>query len=322
MSRLVVTHLPASPRALWLEARRADVTASEVAALYGRHKYLTRLQLAYNKIYGERDSGGKPDVAKRRGNILEPACAAAVELDHGLAPRKVRHYLRGRDPANPLVRVGATLDYEIDADGGDLLDALDKAKVPHGWGELDGLPVRLACECKSVDRDIFDSEWADGPPVYHVYQALVQAMLGDYDGAIIAALVVNFAHDLHLYTVPRDLGLETKILADIAGFWGELDEGQLPAAEARDNKAMAKYTRPVDGSFIDLRGDATWELALEEREVLKRRIGGLEYEVDAIEARLKETLGDHTAALVDGWSVTWKADRNGKRTLRIDRRAS
>ena len=118
MSRLVVTHLPASPRAPWLEARRADVTASEVAALYGRHKYLTRLQLAYNKIYGERDSGGKPDVAKRRGNILEPACAAAVELDHGLVPRKVRHYLRGRDPTNPLIRVGATLDYEIDADGG------------------------------------------------------------------------------------------------------------------------------------------------------------------------------------------------------------
>ena len=67
MSRLVVTHLPASPRAPWLEARRADVTASEVAALYGRHKYLTRLQLAYNKIYGERDSGGKPDVAQGGG---------------------------------------------------------------------------------------------------------------------------------------------------------------------------------------------------------------------------------------------------------------
>lgn len=316
---MIVTRMPITNRATWLEARREDVTASEAAALYGRHKYLTRLELAYAKIYGERQDR-KMESARRRGHILEPACAAAIEHDHGIVPWKVGHYLRGRSASDHRIRVGATLDYDVRMDGGDLCDALDKANVPHSWGELYGLPVQLAIECKSVDRDIFESEWSDGPPIYHVYQALVQAMLGDYDGAIIAALIVNYAHDLRLYTVPRDHALETKILADIADFWGDLDTGVMPPAEPRDNATIAGRTRPDNSAVVDLRGDPTWPLMLEERERLKAKVSGLEYDIDAIEVALKERMGDNTTALIDGWAVTWKADKRKVRSLRIERR--
>lgn len=317
---LIVTALPILSRAAWIEDRRQDITASEVAALFGRSKYCSALQVAHAKLYGEPDQ--KRDGVLRRGHILEPACAAAVEHDHGLQLVKVRHYLRGRDPANACVKVGATLDYEHDGDGRDLLRALDKARVPHTWGELDGLPVRINFEHKAVDRDIFEDEWSDGPPAQFIYQALMQSMLGGYDGAIIAALVVNYAHDLHLYTVPRDEALEAKMLAAVAAFWDDLDQGVLPAAEARDNSTIAKATRPRTGdtSVVDLRGDPTWEILLEDRERLKAKAKAVDYELDAVEVRLKEAMGDCVIALIDGWSVSWKPNTKGVRSLKIDRK--
>ena len=319
---LAITHLPiadgAKGRARWLADRREDVTASEVPALYGRHKYLTRLGLTYNKLYGENEA--KRDTVLRRGQILEPAVAAAIEYDHGLQVRKVYHYLRGRDPADPHLRIGATLDYDLETDGTDLLETLARAKVRHPWDELDGLPVRLAIECKSLDRDIFDGEWTDGPPEQHVWQALVQAMLGGYDGALIAALVVNYSHDLHLFAVPRNPVLEAKICADVAGFWRAFEAGDKPAAEARDNASMGKWSRPEANTVVDLRDDMAWPLLLEEREMYQARIAAADHEVDAIEARLKEAIGDRTVALVDGWSVTWKPDKLGRRKLLISRK--
>ncbi len=99
---LVVTTLPIRDRASWLEDRRLEVTASEIGALRGKHKQTTPLQLAYNKLYGEPDQKRDGGVL-RRGHILEPACAAAVEHDHGIALAKIRHYLRGRD-ANCFAR--------------------------------------------------------------------------------------------------------------------------------------------------------------------------------------------------------------------------
>lgn len=127
----------------------------------------------------------------------------------------------GHDTDDQRVRVGATLDYDFEMDGARLLDALHRGGIANQWDDLDGLPVRMAVECKSIDRDIFETEWADGPPAQHIYQAMTQAMLGGYDGALIAGLVVNYNHDLHMYAVPRDEKLERKILADIGDFWGD-----------------------------------------------------------------------------------------------------
>jgi len=321
---LTVTRIPIKRgpkgRAAWLEARREDVTGSEVPALYGRHKYLTRLGLVRAKQYGEPEPR-RVDPVKRRGHILEPAVAAAIEHDHGLLVRKVNHYLRGRDPADPYLRAGATLDFDLETDGDTLLRALDRAHVAHTWDELDDLPVRLCIETKSVDRDIYDEEWKDGPPEQHRWQGLTQAMLGGYDGCIIAALVVNYAHDLHMFAVPRNPQLEAKICADISDFWRDYEAGELPAAEARDNSSMGKWSRPPpSGSVIDLRGDMSWPLMLEEREALKERASAVAYELDSIEARIKEALGDNTAALVDGWTLTWKPDKHGKRMLLIKRK--
>lgn len=318
MKGVTVERIPIKSRASWLDDRRLDVTASEVAALYKEHKYLSALQLAYNKLYGE-PAVQKRDTAKRRGVILEPACAAAIEHDHGLPTRKVMHYLRGRSASVPTLRIGATLDYDLEADGSRLLDALDTAKVPHAWDHLDGLPVSISVECKSLDRDIFEQEWSAGPPKQHIYQALVQAALGGYDGALIAALIVNYAHDLRIYTVARNPALEAKIAAAVAAFWTDMDANVLPEAEPRDNHIMAKFTRPVPNSVIDLRGDPAWPILLEERETWKAKEAAAKYEADAIEVRLKEVMGDHTIARVEGWRVSWAADKNGRRSLRIDR---
>lgn len=315
---LIVQSIPVTARAPWLEARRTRINASEVGTLYGKGKQTTRLQLAYAKLYGEPDKRRDAGVL-RRGILLEPACAMAVEHDHGIALSKVRHYLAGHDTDDQRVRVGATLDYDFEMDGARLLDALHRGRIANQWDDLDGLPVRMAVECKSIDRDIFETEWADGPPAQHIYQAMTQAMLGGYDGALIAGLVVNYNHDLYLYAVPRDEKLERKILADIGDFWGDLDAGVMPAAEPRDNSTIARHTKPKPGSLLDLRGDPSWELLMEDREGLKARVKGLEYEIDAIEVRIKEAMGDHTIALVDGWKVTWNANTKGVRSLRVER---
>lgn len=316
-----VNRLPKGSRMDWLALRREDLTASEAGALFGTHKYTTARKLMYDKAYGETED--RSDSEKRRGQIMEPAVAEAITIDTSLRPRRCDHYLRAR-AGDPLVRMGATLDYDVRTDAAVLLaDPKTRAgALAAGWTEGE---LYLTVECKSVDMGVFEREWANGPPPYHLIQVAQQSLLAGADGGIIACLVENRAKDLFLYPVPRHPAFEAKLVAEAREFWRMFESGEEPPVVALDNQFMATYfpADPAAGEaaqVVNLSEGAEWFELVEEREGLKMGIDRAKHRIDELEARLKDRMREATRAILPGWSITWNADKNGKRSLRIERR--
>lgn len=323
MQGWTVERLPKGSRQDWLALRREDLTASEAGALFGAHKYTTLRKLQYDKAYGR--SEDKSDSEKRRGQIMEPAVAEAITIDTPLRPRRCDHYLRAR-ASDRHVRLGATLDYDLVTTAEELL-AIDKLRLgvlAAGWDEMVG-DLLLTVECKSVDMGVFEREWASGPPAYHVIQAAQQAMLAGAHGGLVACLVENRAKDLFLYPVPRRPAFEARLVAEAREFWRMYEAGEEPPVVALDNGFMASYF-PVEpgaddaAAVVNLTAEPGWRELVEERERLKMDIDRAETLIDGIEARIKDRMREAVRAILPGWSITWKPDKHGKRSLRIERR--
>jgi len=173
----------------WLTWRKADVTASTIAALFGRHPYTTALHLHLEKRGV--DFPRKPDNrVTRRGRWLEPAVAKAVgeqRPDWRVIPAGV--YLR-----DPDLRLGATPDFFIDANDN-----------PRGFCVL---------QTKTCAPSVFERDWDDGRelPFWIKLQVMVEMMLADAAFGFVGALVVDpYAMDVHLIEVPRNADLEAEI---------------------------------------------------------------------------------------------------------------
>mgnify|MGYP003418231038 FL=1 len=317
---------PRDDRAAWFALRQHDVTGSDAGALFGVHKYQTLRRMARQKAYGE-DEVQTADM--RRGKIMEPAVAEAIHLDCGWRPVRRETYLRAR-ATDPLVRLGASLDYDLEVDAQALAEhpktrATAEAyfaghQVP--WSREDGR-LALAVECKSVDWDVFEREWASGPPDYTLVQGATQAMLAGADGALVACLLENRAKELYLYLVPRREDFELALIDKVREFWRAFEAGEEPPVIALDNDFMSDYyPRSDEGEVVNLAASdeaAEWRSLVEEREGLKTNIKQLQDRINLLEAKLKDRMRDAARAILPGWSITWKSNVHGTRSLNIKR---
>ena len=279
---MTVERIPADDRAAWLALRKQDVTASEVAALFGAHPYKTAYQVYAEKTGASDGIGDNP--AMRRGRILEPAVAEAWFEERRERLVKCHDYLR-----SPEHRIGATPDYQRPC----------------------GEPV----EIKTVAPEKWD-EWSEAPPLAYQLQALVQAMLMGAPRAWIAVLVDNRAKDFHVFEVPRHPAAEAKIIANVAAFWRQVAAGEAPAPDyARDGDAIASMFPRDNGEVIDLSADNRLPELLARRAALKAIIGTAETELEAIDAEIKDKIGAASEATVPGWKITFKAQTRPERLM-------
>lgn len=318
-----VDRLPKGSRQEWLALRQQDLTASEAGALFGVHKYTTARKLAHDKAYGEQD--GRTNAVRRRGQIMEPAVAEAIALDTPFRPRRCEHYLRAR-AADRLVRMGATLDYDLHVLADDLIHCphTRAGALDAGWDRRLGETLYLSIECKSVDPGVFEREWSAGPPPYHLIQVAQQALLAGADGGLVACLIENFTKDLVLFPVPRRPDFEARLIEEAREFWRRYEDGEDAPVVALDNAFMATYfpANPDERSpdaTVNLSAEPGWAELLVERERLTMAIEAGEKRIDEIEARLKDRMREAVRATLPGWSITWKADKNNKRSLKIRR---
>ena len=311
---------PRDDRAAWLELRQHDVTGSDAGALFGVHKYQTLRRMARQKAYGEVEV---QSADMRRGKIMEPAVAEAIHLDCGWRPERRETYLRAR-AADDLVRLGSSLDYMLRVDARELAEhpKTRATAAAAEWGERTG-PLVLAVECKSVDWDVFEKEWSSGPPDYTLVQGATQALLAGADGAIIACLVENRAKELYLYLVPRREDFELALIEKVREFWRAFEAGEEPPVIALDNDFMSDYyPRSDEGEVVNLAASdeaAEWRSLVEEREGLKTNIKQLQDRINLLEAKLKDRMRDAARAILPGWSITWKSNVHGTRSLNIKR---
>ena len=266
---------PVTSRAEWLERRRHDVTASEVAALFDCHPFRTHLQVYLSKT---RDENQGDNPAMRRGRIMEPAVAAAVAEEHpewaGLM-RKAGEYWR-----LPGLRLGSTPDYYIGEPG------------TQGFGLL---------EAKSVSPEQFE-KWGEGPPLAYTLQVAAQMMTCRAAWGVIAIIVMNRGLDLHTFPVPRVAAAEVKIAEAVRRFWARIDTGeQPPPVMPWDRSTLARLYPRDNGTTLDLSSDNELPGLLAERSALmvtRRRL-------DEINDTIRVKMGEAAKARLPGWSISY-----------------
>jgi predicted phage-related endonuclease len=292
---MTIDRIPIVDQEQWLELRRADVTASVVAALFGLHPHITIGQLHLMKA-GIDLPGPDPESAViRRGNDLEPVVASMIARDHPTwRIRKTNEYYR--DAAK---RLGATPDYFV----------TDPERK--GRGNL---------QIKTVGSAAYKKHWAENiPPTWIALQSAVEMMLTKAPWGIIGALQFSeYDWELHTFHVDRHPAAEQRIVDRVAEFWAAVDSGQQPTIDYERDGALISilYPREVPGKQIDLTGDNRIGELLEQRETVREALRITERQCETIENEIKAKIGDAESALVHGWRVTFKNVTKKEYTVR------
>lgn len=272
----------------WLQWRRQDLTASDLAAVAGFSSYKSPLAVYLEKV------GATPPVADTplmaRGRWCEPAVLEAIKEKHpDWEIERPGVYLR-----DPISRLGAT---------------------PDAWARVPGVDGLVVIQAKVVERPIFERDWTeDAAPIEYEVQTVAESMLSEATTGMVAALVLDrFWADLQIRDVPRHPGAEERAYNLAKEFWARVERMEPPPPDYTKDGAILRRLHPDSRKGeppVDLRGDNRMPELLDQREDLKGEIKALQDQLKPVEAEIAHKFGDHEAALVQGWkSVTYKTVR-------------
>ncbi|MEJ6847499.1 YqaJ viral recombinase family protein [Sinorhizobium fredii] len=273
IERRTITTIP-----LWLEWRRPFLCASEVAAAVGVDEYRAPLSLYAEKL-------GLTSVVEtpimRRGRHFQEAARSYLCEE--------RFDWRVYDPHVFVMDTETRL-----------------ACTPDVLAEVPGRPGICNVQIKTISAPKFE-EWHGVPPVGYTLQVATENMLLDANHGYLAVLAVStYEASLHLFDVPRHEAAEKKIAAVARDFWDNIAAGRLPKPDYRLDAGTIEQMHPnaVKGEVIDLSGDNRLAEILPYRETLKKRIKADGEELEALNAEVRDKLGDAEEAEFPGWRIT------------------
>jgi len=286
--------IPIASRTEWLKLRTQDVTASDVAALFGLHPYKSALQVYADKT--NRTKGRADSAVMHRGRILEAGAPIALQEDYpSWRIEKANHYWRA-----PELRIGATPDYLR------VFEPVNMESVPDE-------PL----DVKTVLPQIFERDWADGPPLAWQLQVLTQAMLMGASRGWLAVLIDNYAKDLEIYEVTVHAAAWDKIVERVAKFWRDVEAGTMPEADyTKDGGILGELFPPRTSLAVDLSGDNELPALLDERERLKAELKQTDARIDAIDAEIVHKLNSSEEGRLSGWKITNKMQHRKEYTVK------
>lgn len=275
----------------WLAARRKDVTASVVAALFGIHSFTTPYALWAEK------SGAKPvddvmNAAIMRGRLMESVAVDVLSMDHPdwdithNTGEGVRYF---RDAE---ARLGATPDTFVSC-------------PLRGDGTV---------QIKSVEASIYRRKWcANGepePPLWIAVQAAVEAHLTGSAWAAVAPIVVSHGIEVPLIEIPLSEKVVESVYQKVADFWLTIERGIEPDPDFSLDGDTIDQLYAGDGTEIDLSGsDVVFELVREHGLVFEKLTDAQE-RLAEIKAELKYAMkGSEFAYLRHGKRMTWRTQR-------------
>lgn len=285
--------IDSSNRAAWLKARRPDVTASVVGALFGAHPYTTAYELWARKS-GRLRRSDEDTPAMRRGRYMEHVAVMVLKderpdwiIEHNAAENR---YFR-----DPAARIGATPDVIATAPG-------------RGRGVV---------QIKSVGEQAYRRGWLDDDgnpeaPLWIALQAAVEAYVTEAEWAAVAPLVVGHGLEMPLIEIDLPPGLIAAIKARVADFWALVESGDEPSLDLwRDGPVLdAMYPFAAHGQEIDLTGNARASEIVEQRAAAVRRLRDAEAEKTAMETAMKALLREAAVGhLAGGLKVYWSTQR-------------
>jgi predicted phage-related endonuclease len=263
----------------WLEWRKENINASEIAALFGEgvHPFVSAYQLFALKcemIEPERETR-----AMKRGRLFEPVLLDALQEQHpDWIIRKTRHYFDDSE-----LRLGATPDFDADRpDQGDT-------------GVIQG---------KIVSVQAFRSYWRNhdtGDPQVPPYVALQASQEAYLSGAAWAGVAALVDIDVHYFDLPYVAELIPKFGELSKDFWRRVQERDpYPIDWGRDAEAVLEaYREKSDASVLDLEGETYFEFVVKQRENLMRveREGDLaRKQRRPLDAQITMRMGNHKKA--------------------------
>lgn len=273
--------------------RRQGCGGSEVAAVVGLDPYRTDFDVAVAKLQGF-EAAATPEM--ERGSFLEPALAAlyahrtgALLAETGtLVHPTMPHVLCTPDRLATLD--GRTYDLSIKAPTGRLRSM---------WGEPGSDEVPMGY--------LFQLQW----------ELFVLGAHGMVDPAGEHHLAADLDGDLRVFTIKGDPELQLELVARVSHWWQRhIVAGVLPEVGASaSSDEWLKWRFPANhgpSKEADLAGEVlALELraAEEERDEAKDRF-------DELANRVRLLIGDGDGLRGAFGRITWRADKNGKRTLR------
>lgn len=295
MAEPEIQRLPIGDRDEWLERRRKFLNASDIACVFGLHKFktLARLTAEMRGLTGLEVDPDSPLI--RRGHALEDDAKDEIAKlrPHWRMTRCEHQYIDQR------ARIAATPDY--------LVEAPDK----DGVGSL---------QIKVVAQSVFKRDWADDtPPLGTLLQVATEMMLVNASWGAIGALVIGeFTYEGHVYEITRHRSAEVRLRTAAAEFWRAFDADEQPAIDfERDGELIAlMFPNEVPGKLIDLSTDNAMGELLETREILKNTEADIKKRLRTCEDEIKAKLGDAAGALVPGWRVSLKTQSNPGYTVK------
>lgn len=264
------------------------VGASEVAAALGVSRWSRPIDLWLTKT-GRAD----PEPENPRANIGLRAEATTILWyceDEGIDPALLR---RGESVRHPTARfAGCTPDYLLP----DRLVQLKcvGARMAVFWPD-ETVPADVECQCQ------YEME------VCSVGRLDVAAWLGGTDFRII--------------TLERDREFGSMLLRGAESFWKCVTDDSPPPIDG--SESWRKYLQArfpvVEKEELDPAHDEVDRWAhesLRSRERIEELVGDQE----AADNRLRALIGERSGFIGSDYVVTWSADKNGKRSLRVKRR--
>lgn len=270
----------------WLLLRSADLTSTEIPALFGVSPYVTEFELFHRHSQGTITSID-PNERTQWGTRLQDSIAAGIAEDHKWTVRKMDEYVR-----RPELRIGSSFDFRVrtNATEDDSTDAL--------------------LEIKNVDALVFRDGWiidddgnVEAPPHIEL-QVQHQLAVTGLPRAHIGALVGG--NRVVLITRDRDQKVISAIEAKAAQFWNRIDSGQAPNPDfLRDSDFIMQLCKTAEpGKIIDVTDNSSVStLARKYAEFGKTEKESKEAK-DAIKAELITLIGDAEKAVGDGFSIS------------------
>lgn len=261
--------------------RRADITSTEAAALFGLSPYLTAWE-AYHQKTGQLSDELEEAFRMTAGKKLEPVIAGIAAEELGVRHRALNAYARHSVVPN----MGASFDYEI---------------VAHEAGP--GI-----MEVKNVDYLVWRDQWADDEAPPHIeIQVQHQLEVMNREWAIIALLVGG--NDLKLIRRTRDREIGDLIAKKVCEFWGLVEEGKPPDPDfEKDGKAIRTLFRDASETAepLDLRGDNLMRELCDRYQEAGEREKEAKKAKDAASAEILYRIGEAPKAFVEGFTISAK----------------
>ena len=254
---------PITSREEWLERRRSNLNASEVAALFGPdvHPNLTPYKLYLSKT-GQLPAE-EETPAMRRGKKFEPVVIAILEEEH------------------PDWRLKQAVGYLWD-------DETRLGATPDCYAERPDIYGRGTIQIKTVGQFAFERKWHDEDgvvrvPTWIAVQAMLEAYLTGSTWAAVAAMKLGDGGiDIVFIEIPLKPALIHRLEDLTLDFWTRVAENRPYDPDyGRDRKLILDLYKNGDGSTIDLTDDEHFH------RVIERRMELNEIEAEGEKARIE-----------------------------------